>query len=68
MTGLGFSVDGKWVAMADSSSNMRIQRTADLASDGAISRKLTQLATGYKLVLFLVFAASRANIRCASGH
>lgn len=54
MTGLGFSVDGKWVAMADSSSNMRIQRTADLASDGAISRKLTQLATGYKLVLFLL--------------
>jgi WD40 repeat protein len=33
---------------------MRIQRTADLASDGAISRKLTQLASGYKLVLFLV--------------
>jgi hypothetical protein len=54
MTGLGFSVDGKWVAMADSSSNMRIQRTADLAANGVISRKLTQFATGYKLMLFLL--------------
>jgi hypothetical protein len=54
MTGLGFSSDGQWVALADSSSNMRIQRTADLATDSLITRKLIQLATGYKLVLFLV--------------
>jgi WD40 repeat protein len=54
MTGLGFSTDGQWVALADSSSNMRIQRTADLATDNVVTRKLIQLATGYKLVLFLV--------------